>query len=346
MTEKKSHPYDDGYFIGPIIVTENASNFKVKCHYADRELAKSIEGRRWNPSEKQWIYPKTKKIFDELKKVFEKKCNLNPEICKFEINEPKANLITEENEFHGIEKIDDYFDEENFVDQYDPRYQEKYQENKRLLKATLESQSLEKRFNDLEKKLDKLEDKISNMLIPIAEKTLERNSEDSENANSLKNNAIGMDQMVLRILENYPKDSLNELIDNANFSLDHYERTIKSINNATKSRMIDLFSEKEFKDLCLKQYDNNKSHRNPVVRRKARGKREDYVLDTSECARFLNDAITPQTAKADPRKLIDCANMLRNKLEHEGPFSPHEEKIYTIAYLLLSRIYWDAIDIT
>lgn len=29
----------------------------LRCHYTDREIAKSIPGRRWDPQRRCWVYP-------------------------------------------------------------------------------------------------------------------------------------------------------------------------------------------------------------------------------------------------------------------------------------------------
>jgi hypothetical protein len=45
-------------------------NFLLKVPFEDRERAKGISGRRWDPHGKVWVYPKSRAMFDSLMQEF------------------------------------------------------------------------------------------------------------------------------------------------------------------------------------------------------------------------------------------------------------------------------------
>lgn len=48
------------------ILMETDSEYLLKIHPAQRERAKGIEGRRWDPNRQCWIYPKTQRVYNAL----------------------------------------------------------------------------------------------------------------------------------------------------------------------------------------------------------------------------------------------------------------------------------------
>lgn len=49
-----------------IYVTETDDEYLVSIPINEKERAKSIQGRRWDPERKVWVYPKTPKILEQL----------------------------------------------------------------------------------------------------------------------------------------------------------------------------------------------------------------------------------------------------------------------------------------
>lgn len=49
-----------------IYVTETATEYLVSVPINEKERAKGIQGRKWDPERKVWVYPKTKKVLEEL----------------------------------------------------------------------------------------------------------------------------------------------------------------------------------------------------------------------------------------------------------------------------------------
>ena len=62
-------PFPRGNFF-PIEVTETKEDYEVKIAPGDKERAKRIPGRRWDPTRTRWVYPKTMACYRALKKEF------------------------------------------------------------------------------------------------------------------------------------------------------------------------------------------------------------------------------------------------------------------------------------
>lgn len=74
-------PFSRGSFF-PIEVTETKEDYEVRIAPGEKERAKKIPGRRWDPERTRWIYPKTAACYRRLKREFER------DAAKFEIRKP------------------------------------------------------------------------------------------------------------------------------------------------------------------------------------------------------------------------------------------------------------------
>ena len=74
-------PFSRGSFF-PIEVTETEEDYEVKIAPGEKERAKKIPGRRWDPKRTRWVYPKTAACYRRLKREFQR------DAAKFEIRKP------------------------------------------------------------------------------------------------------------------------------------------------------------------------------------------------------------------------------------------------------------------
>ena len=74
-------PFPRGNFF-PIEVTETDKDYEVKIAPGEKERAKKIPGRRWDPQRTRWVYPKTAACYRRLKREFER------DAAKFNIRKP------------------------------------------------------------------------------------------------------------------------------------------------------------------------------------------------------------------------------------------------------------------
>jgi len=61
---------------GPIEVTETDNQFLVRIPPVQKERARKIPGRRWNPDIKRWVYPKTPELYRMLREEFQKDADI------------------------------------------------------------------------------------------------------------------------------------------------------------------------------------------------------------------------------------------------------------------------------
>ena len=66
----------------PIEVTETKEDYEVKIAPGEKERAKKIPGRRWDPQRTRWVYPKTTACYRRLRREFQR------DAAKFDIRKP------------------------------------------------------------------------------------------------------------------------------------------------------------------------------------------------------------------------------------------------------------------
>lgn len=71
----------------PIEVTETAEDYEVKIAPGEKERAKKIPGRRWDPGRTRWVYPKTIRSYRALRKEFQR------DAAVFELREPAPKRV-------------------------------------------------------------------------------------------------------------------------------------------------------------------------------------------------------------------------------------------------------------
>ncbi len=71
----------------PIEVTETEKDYEVKIAPGEKERAKKIPGRRWDPKRTRWVYPKTMACYRALKKEFGRDAAI------FELGEPTSKRL-------------------------------------------------------------------------------------------------------------------------------------------------------------------------------------------------------------------------------------------------------------
>lgn len=74
-------PFSRGNFF-PIEVTETDKDYEVKIAPGEKERAKKIPGRRWDPQRTRWVYPKTTACYQRLRREFER------DAAKFNLRKP------------------------------------------------------------------------------------------------------------------------------------------------------------------------------------------------------------------------------------------------------------------
>ena len=74
-----------GFF--PIEVTETEKEYEVKIAPGEKERAKKIPGRRWDPNRTRWVYPKTIACYRALKREFGRDAAL------FDLREPASKRL-------------------------------------------------------------------------------------------------------------------------------------------------------------------------------------------------------------------------------------------------------------
>ena len=78
--------YPRGNFF-PIEVTETDKDYAVKIAPGEKERAKKIPGRRWDPKRTRWVYPKTTACYRALKQEFGRDAAI------FELAEPASKRL-------------------------------------------------------------------------------------------------------------------------------------------------------------------------------------------------------------------------------------------------------------
>ena len=78
--------YPRGNFF-PIEVTETEEDYAVKIAPGEKERAKKIPGRRWDPKRTRWVYPKTTACYRALKQEFGRDAAI------FELAEPASKRL-------------------------------------------------------------------------------------------------------------------------------------------------------------------------------------------------------------------------------------------------------------
>lgn len=68
------------------ILKENRNNYLLYIHPAEKERAKGIAGRTWDPSLRCWLYPRTRRVFESLIAEF------GDELILEDISEPPHSL--------------------------------------------------------------------------------------------------------------------------------------------------------------------------------------------------------------------------------------------------------------
>jgi len=68
----------------PIEVTETEEDYEVKIAPGEKERAKKIPGRRWDPPRTRWVYPKTLPTYRALRKEFKRDAAI------FDLREPAS----------------------------------------------------------------------------------------------------------------------------------------------------------------------------------------------------------------------------------------------------------------
>ncbi len=71
----------------PIEVTETEEDYEVKIAPGQKERAKKIPGRRWDPGRTRWVYPKTIPSYRELRKEFKR------DAAVFDLREPASKRL-------------------------------------------------------------------------------------------------------------------------------------------------------------------------------------------------------------------------------------------------------------
>lgn len=87
MANRPTMPFSRGNFF-PIEVTETEKDYEVKISPGEKERAKKIPGRRWDPQRTRWVYPKTSTCYRALKREFESDAAI------FDLKEPAAKRPT------------------------------------------------------------------------------------------------------------------------------------------------------------------------------------------------------------------------------------------------------------
>ena len=304
---------------GEILVTENQNYYFVKIHPNDRDLAKSIEGYRWNSKIKLWVYQKNIKTYLALEKKFktiaklfdlknpikEKEFNLKstwkailPKLVKeSDIN---SNPWSEEDSATEIEE-----NLEN-LDIIDPFYEQKVEQNKKEFEAKRDAGLLKD--------------------IGIEPKKYE--SKDN------------VDQFLNNLLSKFPDDEFSQLLRTFNFSTENPERAIIEIQKKVLLELRKLIDDDEYEKYRVTCWEyKKKSERDFTV------SKENYKCSLFEVNRKAKKYIVKDTRFVDASKLIDTANHLRNRMFKE--YVPENlYLLHAINYILIMRTAWERISLS
>tara|TARA_Y100001968_G_C19323516_1_gene700514 strand:+ start:69 stop:1103 length:1035 start_codon:yes stop_codon:yes gene_type:complete len=317
---------------GPIIVTEDENYYKVKIHFNDKEIVKAIQGRQWNATERKWFFKKNESTYEALTQKLQEIAN------KFVISKPtyqnNVGIMVDYNPFEETE-ID--ASENEVIDREEVL-------NMRLSGIETNINSMNSKISESVHKLDSILMPILANVDPLTGDILNKEKEDLN-----KEEKISFDAIVNNLISLYPEDEFNLLFKDNNFSIEHPADLVQTIHNRIQLELINLIPIEEYKKACentWEEYDKN-----PQTKRKAKGSREDYKLTMSELIHFVrkNRFLHYDPNKPDAFKLIQCANNLRNRIlksnKKEG-LAKNLQIIYTINFILLTRIAWDRIVIS
>jgi hypothetical protein len=202
-----------------IVIKETETNYLLSIPITQKERAKKIMPRRWDPQQSVWVYPKTKKIYDELIAEFgednlqimaqKPKENANPvasahqqaenEQLKNELQEIKQSLQL----MATSTKIKEEPKVQDLVDQIDVL-------NAQILLMTQQLDNKENEINELQKKnsesleqatklrllLENQESQKQDFDVFIKERAKEATSNDPKFCKIIDQNKIGIDLLL------------------------------------------------------------------------------------------------------------------------------------------------------
>tara|TARA_B100001029_G_C15048793_1_gene449134 strand:- start:1027 stop:2034 length:1008 start_codon:yes stop_codon:yes gene_type:complete len=313
----------------PIEVTENESFYKVKIHYHDKEFVKAIEGRKWDSTEKQWLFEKNIEVYTKLKNEFQSCAKI------FTITEP-LKIQEQVNEIQIVSEDDDPpFDNSEIENEYFISSQEN---NKK--------EFLNDKFENLEVLISKVFNKVEEISNNKDSSPLNVNNE-SEKVK--ETNDIDWDDILKSLISSYQDDGLTKIMQDKDFSFKHYEKTMNEIQRNVMKKLRDLIPDKDYQKACINQWEFLKN-RNEKYKKENKLKniiwleknKQDYELTFNDLLRTSKKFINVDKKEPDPTKFLDCAKNIRNKLVHAG--NENQERILIITYLLLTRMAWGKID--
>ena len=202
-----------------IYVTETDDEYLVSIPINEKERAKSIDGRRWDPERKVWVYPKTPKILEQLIAEFgDENSKIMVEIPGKE-NKPHTRTSSQIDEANLLQKILDEI--KKAEKEPSPPPKESASDAERYLKqiSTLEQQlqavldqmkSKDLLITELERKTESSEDQITqlrellakkdrssqNCSVLIKEKAKEATSNDPKFCTMIDNHEINKDLLL------------------------------------------------------------------------------------------------------------------------------------------------------
>ena len=304
-------------FHTPPEFTEDENFYKVKINFHDKEFIKDIEGWRWNPSDKQWYFEKTKVAYEAFQ-VFKQYSS------KFEISEPKI----DENK-----NSDDESEEKiiNIPDESDYHFEDNY---------GIEESS-NSRLGEIERQLNTLNEKITNFINPdLSTSTPKSNNEFINNADPKVENESNFDDVIKQVIGFYPNDEFNQLFEKYNFTIEQPADMVQNILNLIECELMELIPQEEYKLECIRLGTKNKD-RDGVAAHK-------YKLSIHQLNHFVRGKryLHYDPNQPDAFKLLDAAINLRNKIlksqEKEG-LNRNLKTVYTLNFVLLTRILWERI---
>ena len=285
---------------GEIHVTEDENHFKVKIHPSDREIVKVIQGRRWDVNEKKWIFKKNKQSFFDLKE------NLQNISTTFAIQEPTETGQTDFSVKEEEEDINTEVTETEIPVRKDPVWE-----------AFLENQS--KRSLEINYFFNTLVDWDKEERVEFEE---DRTKEINRNVWTI---------IIYQFVNEFPLDKFTEILKSNSFSLDNYRTSVRDIQLYIKELLLEFIPEEEYKKKL--EEVNQKNKKNKHYNKQSLRKSSLTLSETIKLASYFIDS----SNTISPTRMLESANHLRNKLEHERMHNKIE-KFAVINYIFLTRM--------
>lgn len=191
---------------------ETSSEYLLYVPYAEKERAKRIDGRRWDPSRKCWVYPKTKRVYQALVAEFGDESSLQSLSRPDDSAEVPRSRLQEDNQRlrEQLTEIQSTLESLSTADQQNGEI--------RALRVALRSKNeeierLESRLRSKEDELGEMRAELSTTYDRLTETQNHAAHEDSgisigQLAKEAAKNSTGGNERFARVVDRFPLDAM------------------------------------------------------------------------------------------------------------------------------------------